>query len=1037
MSGQARAIVTLICCALLLLAPCSGVNGVGVEAQLLSGGEAETQALFIENVGQWDPAARYQLPGGDGVTWFADDGVWITLLEPPTRSDERAQAARKQMQVESRAGVNLRLSFEGANRDAQLVASGPARTTVSFFRGSDPDRWHPDVPVWTGLRYVELYPGIDLEISGAAQGWTWRMVAREGAGAEALARMQQVQLRVEGADVLSVEGPALRIRTSIGDVSVPLLSAVDAAGDALSLSSEAWSSQVVDDVISAPYAAPVADVELTAGAMTLNYSTLLGGSTDDYGFALAADGAGRAYVTGRTASTDFPTSVGAYDTSRASQFDAFVSALDPSGSSLIYSSYIGGGFLDEATDIVLDASGQAYITGRTDSPDFPTTIGVLDRQLDGGNDAFVTVLNATGSALVYSTLLGGSDWDGALGIALDAMGRVNVSGWTYSPNFPTTPDAYDATLRDDADVFVSRLNATGSALVYSTFIGGVNYEEGGAIVLDAAGRTYVSGWTSSEDYPTTEGALDRVLNGDTDAFVTVLRADGASLAYSTLLGGTSLDEVEGLAVDGAGRAYVAGWTYSADYPTTPAAYDSSHNQDNDVFVTVLNPVGSGIVYSTFLGGTGWDVAHDIALDGSNRAYVTGWTFSTDYPTTDGAFDTVIGGDSDAYLSVLSATGAALEYSSYLGGSNNDEGFGVAVDAASRAYVTGYTESADYPKSIGAVDIVYAAGEAFVTALESPDLCTHFAPASEWWGGLKYWAPQNRYPRMTGDVDGDGDDDVIVFNPDLGTHVALSTGSALLKPALWTPEFAWLQGKYNWRAMGDVNGDGMDDVVAFWYGEGVYVALSTGTSFAASSEWLDEYQTWGPQMLYPRLVGDVNGDGMADIVAIHPTDGVYVGLSTGSAFGAPIQWSTEGGWMSDDRSWVALGDVDGDGDDDLVNFRYSEGVFVALADGAFGARTLWWNGLLWWGPDQRYPRLVGDVTGDGLADIVAYDPDRGGFVGVSTGSAFVKPVQWTTDFAIKANNYNLHALGDLNGDGRDDALCFIFEDGVYVALSARD
>ena len=1038
MHRSAHFVMAVLLCLAPLFAPVVQADSPATAENSDSAVAETTSVLIIENMGQFDANARFQVWGGSGTTWLAEDAVWISLLEPATEEDDASQELQllsEQMPAEtSHKGVNLRLSFEGANAHPQLEPFGPSETVVSYFYGDDPDKWLPDVPVWTGVRYVDLYPGVDLEISGEAGSWGWRMVARDEA---AQAGLQDVRLRVEGAEQLSLENGSLRLQTVMGDVSIPLLQAVDSSNVPLALPADGLGLD--GGSVSAPFVSAVEAVASTDAVSSLRYSTFLGGSLEDSGLAVAVDGSGRSYVTGYTSSTDYPTTIG--DTTFAGQTDAYVTCFNSAGTKLVYCTFLGGTSADRGVDIAVDDAGRAFMTGHTYSPGrYPTTVGAFDTTYNGGQtDAFMTVLNATGSALVYSTYLGGKDIDFAYGIALDTEGNAYVTGDTTSGNYPTSAGAYDTSFNGTSDVFVTVLNQTGSALVYSTLVGKGDPDIGYAIAVDAKGRAYVTGCTDSTRFPTTEGAYGTVHNGETDAFVFLLNASGSALLYSTFLGGRSWDHAVGITVDRAGQAYITGDTGSTDYPNTTGAFDRTYNGGSvDAFVSVLNASGSGLVFSTFLGGASYDYGYDIALDAEGQLYVAGVTDSADYPASVGAFDTDPE-SSDAFLSVLSAAGSELVYGTFIGGANRDSGRSVAVDGAGQVYVIGGTASSDYPTTAGAFDTTYNGQvDIIVSVLLMLPAGAHFEPATEWWDGLKRWAPQNLSPRMTGDVDGDGDDDVVAFNATLGAHVALSTGNALLKPTQWTSEFAWPQGAYNWRTLGDVNGDGRDDIVGFKYGDGVYVALSTGSAFAASSEWLDAFGSFGPQITYPRLVGDVDGDSKADIVAIHPTKGVYVALSTGSAFAARAQWSATADWMSDARNWVTLGDVDGDGDADLVNFRYGEGVYVALSDGSsYGMRTLWWDGLKYWGPDNRYPRLVGDVTGDGKADIVAYGPNRGGFVGVSTGTAFQKPVQWTSEFAMKGNNYNLHALGDMNGDGREDALCFIYEDGVYVALASSE
>ncbi|MCM3541322.1 HYR domain-containing protein, partial [Priestia endophytica] len=289
----------------------------------------------------------------------------------------------------------------------------------------------------------------------------------------------------------------------------------------------------------------------------------------------------------------------------------------------------------------------------TGSADFPTTPGAFDTTYNGNGDAFVTKLDPTGSMLIYSTYLGGTNVEVGNDIVVDAGGNAYVTGLTFSTNFPTTPGAFDTTYNGSGDVFVTKLNPTGSTLIYSTYLGGgTSTEQGEGIAVDAGGNAYVTGFTHSTDFPTTPGAFDTTLSGFVDAFVTKLNPTGSMLIYSTYLGGTDSDRGFGIALDAGGNAYVTGFTESANFPTTPGAFDTTYNGSGDVFVTKLNPTGSTLIYSTYLGGTNEEGGSGIAVDAGGNAYITGFTNSTDFPTTPGAFDTTLNGNSDAFVTKL-------------------------------------------------------------------------------------------------------------------------------------------------------------------------------------------------------------------------------------------------------------------------------------------------------------------------------------------------------------------------------------------------
>ena len=428
-------------------------------------------------------------------------------------------------------------------------------------------------------------------------------------------------------------------------------------------------------------------LKLSADGGSLLYSTFVGGSDRDEAMALALDDAGNIVVTGRTWSSDFPTTSGAYDTSHNGGWgaDVFVLKLSADGGSLLYSTFVGGSggeYGEFGSALALDEVGNVVVTGGTQSADFPTTAGAYDTSYNEGfHDVFVLKLAADGSSLLYSTFVGGSGYDNsecAYALALDEAGHVVVTGFTESSDFPTTPGAYDTSHdggHESADVFVLKLSGDGSSLLYSTFVGRSKSDYGRGLALDDGGNVVVIGETSSWDFPTTPGAYDTSYSGGWyDVFILKLSVDGSSLLYSTFVGGSEYDGASALALDNVGNVVAMGWTGSMDFPTTPDAYDRSHNGSealsnvadqglvggahrwdlgeqtpHDLFVLKLSVCGSSLLYSTFVGGSGFEYTNTLALDDAGNAVVSGSTPSSDFPTTPGAYDTSHNGNRDGFV----------------------------------------------------------------------------------------------------------------------------------------------------------------------------------------------------------------------------------------------------------------------------------------------------------------------------------------------------------------------------------------------------
>ena len=467
----------------------------------------------------------------------------------------------------------------------------------------------------------------------------------------------------------------------------------------------------------------------------LSYSTYLGGSDMDYANAIAVDPSGNAYVTGYTASIDFPlvkpvqsspgggTCTDGVDTIAC--FDAFVTKLNPAGTALVYSTYLGGSNEDYATGIALDASGDAYVTGYTNSTDFPVK-NALQAENAGGYDAFVAELSADGASLIYSTYWGGSSDDIGTGVAVDSSGNAYISGYTASPEFPVTPGALQANYGGgDHDGFVVKFNSGGAELGYSTFLGGSADDYAYGVAVDSAGDAYVTGATNSANFPTLNAFQPNYAGGlcavapNTfpcyDAFVAKLNPAGSALIYSTYLGGTGSDYGYAIALDGSSNAYMTGYTTSTNFPTTAGAFQQVFGGSYDTFVTKLDGAGSALVYSTYLGGPGTQVGYDVAVDSSGHAFVTGYNYGGGFPTVSPT-QAKNAGFYDAFVSMLNASGSSLVFSTYLGGSLDEVGRGISLDPSGNAYVTGGTFSLDFPITSGSYQPTYGGGpyDAFVT-----------------------------------------------------------------------------------------------------------------------------------------------------------------------------------------------------------------------------------------------------------------------------------------------------------------------------------
>jgi uncharacterized protein (TIGR03437 family) len=660
-------------------------------------------------------------------------------------------AASTVLSLESRHEAPLVMTFSGGH------ASGHTELdrlpgTANYFLGKDPQSWRHGVPTFGRIRYTNLYPGVDVVYYGSQRRLEYDLIVAPGSDPN------QIRLHFSGAGKpklnsegeLAFEGPGNSFTQHV-PVAYQLRDGVR-------------------EPVEAHYRVMLSgDVAFSLGAYdrsrtltidpTLSYASYLGGNNNDGISAVKVDAAGSMYIAGYTASANFKTTAGAVQgtsqgrTANGQYFgfgDAFVAKLNPAGTALLYCTYLGGAADDFASSLAIDASGNAYVAGSTQSANFPVTAGAYQTRFGGKTDdafysrgdAFVVKLSPAGDRIIWGTFLGGTSNDMAWAIAIDSSGNPTIVGDTISTDFPVTANAISKTFRGGAnsatnpsgDAFVAKFNAAGTTLLYSSYIGGKSHDMARAVSLDAQGNTYIAGGTYSSDFPTTPGAF-QVKGGVVetsdydgaadDGWIMKINSQGA-IVYSTYLGGSYRDTIFGLAVDAATNVYVTGRTRSANFPVTANPLQKNYggagargsggdSWDGDAFIAKLNPAGSALVFSTFVGGTADEAGSDIVLDSDGNAYVVGYTLSTEFPTSSDALQNKFAGfggqglttglpapegdvnTGDAFLLKVDATGKLL-YSSFFGGSADDFGASIAIDSARNVYIGGVTLSANLPTS---------------------------------------------------------------------------------------------------------------------------------------------------------------------------------------------------------------------------------------------------------------------------------------------------------------------------------------------------
>jgi len=758
------------------------------------------------------------------------------------------------------SGAELRARFAGANPHATINAGERFPGAANFLLGRDANGWRTDVPTFARIVYRGLYQGITLGYSfdhgslksewTVAPGADPRRIRLEYSGPAAVDDSGALHVSANGIGHSKNDGEAELIERAPEIYQEGANGRVAVSGhyqllDAHTVGFEIGSYDVSRPLIIDP---------------VISYSTYLGGTGMGAVTGVAVDTSGNSYVTGWTEALDFPIG-GPVQAANAGGVDAFVAKFNSAGTTLLYSTYIGGRGDDRGAAIAVDSSGKAYVTGSTASTNFPLA-NPAQTVMGGSKTAFALNLNSTGNVLTYSTYFGGATYDVGTAIALDGSGNAYIAGDTQSSNFPVH-GGVQSTNAGGFDAFVGKLNA-GGAIVFSTYLGGAANEHAGGIAVDSSANVYVAGGTYSANFPVA-GAIQSVNGGNQDAFATKLNAAGSQILYSTYLGGSgtvTAEQANAIKVDGSGNAYIAGVTNSANFPVTSGAYQVIYNGFQDAFAAKLNPAGSALVYSTYLGGTAFDWANGIGLDSSGNAYVAGYTSSFDFASV-GGVQAGFGGFYDAFVSKLNATGTGLLFSTYYGGSGSDTVNAIAVDASGNMFVGGQTSSLNFP-------------------LQSQIQSSNNGSSIGWAARLGVTAPPVQTPSVVSVTPGSGTGNTATLTAqfsDTGGGASLATVSLLINTSASTSFACYLNYSPSSNSLTLANDDPSTGSLAVTFGGGTQqnnqcVVNGTGSSASVA----------GNTVTLTVALTFLPGFGGAKNVFLYASD-------TGSSTG----WIAKGGW----------------------------------------------------------------------------------------------------------------------------------------------
>lgn len=704
----------------------AGTKASGAQAR--TGGQLKLPQYFEANRGQTDPSVKFfTRAGGYNLYLTPTESVMVTPAGPSAKP-----------------GV-VRMKLKGANPSPTVQGLEAQPGYSNYLIGADSSQWRTGVKHYGKVKLNGVYPGIDMVYRFNKGNVEYDFIVAPGA------KPWRIILGFEGAKDLRLDAKGnLLLRTATGEVTykAPYLyqtlgsKRVPVKGRFVLAANNHVRFEVGNYIESKEL---VIDPELS-------YSSFLGGTVEDRGYAVVVDATGNAYVTGSAISTDFPGVGGHYQALHGGGMDAFITKVNPTGTAIVWSTFYGGASDDVGLGIGIDDTLKVYITGYTTGA-VPAAAALTNGAL-GGTDGFVAAFAATGNALVYSRQFGGPQVDIGNGIAVDGAGNAYVTGVTGSiaiNSFPTTALSAqpNAVAGAQTDAFVIKLNSVG-AQVYGSYLGGTGADKGNAIAIDATGKAYIAGQAGDAFVSATEYAtvFKNTVTGANDAFIAIMDATGANFVYKTYVGGSGIDEATGIAVDSVNDIYITGYTFSADFPDGGVAFptigQTTIGTAPDAFVFKLKPfqIGGGHndgVYARYLGGSGDDRATAIVVDDAFNAYVTGITYSGDFtmvsPIAGGG--TLVGAP-EAFVTQVGPTGGVLGFSTYLGGTTMTGGQGIALDTSKNIFVTGWTNSTapTFPIVAGSFQVANAGTfDAFISkfgsAVPPPSACviTNVNPAS--------------------------------------------------------------------------------------------------------------------------------------------------------------------------------------------------------------------------------------------------------------------------------------------------------------------